>query len=260
MRLLHELQVHAAEVEVQHMTLSRTREALERAKSDYVDLYELAPVGYATLDVEGRIVEANMTLSKLLNTERRRLVGTKLAERVNPGDRASFEAAHSRLVGTATESLSLETSLRKDGGHFVSAMLEARRSLADGTSRIAIIDLARLQRTQALVREREARLAVVLDTLVGGIVPVDVGRRIDSCNSAALRLFGTSATWLVGQTVHSVLPGFMSIAERGRVELVAERADGSNFPAEVGVGELKLGIGDLKIARVERRRGPTKFV
>ena len=60
-RLLHELEVRQIALEMQNAELQKARDKAEAALAKYTDLYDLAPVGYFSLDPQGRILEANLT-------------------------------------------------------------------------------------------------------------------------------------------------------------------------------------------------------
>ena len=60
-QLVHELQVHQIELEMQNEELRRTQMELADAKASYVDLYDFAPVGYCTVSEKGVILKANLT-------------------------------------------------------------------------------------------------------------------------------------------------------------------------------------------------------
>ena len=77
-RHLHELQVHQVELEMQNEELRRVRNELQVTQNKYAELYDLAPVGYFTLDVRGRIQEVNIVGAQLLGVERRQLVNKPL--------------------------------------------------------------------------------------------------------------------------------------------------------------------------------------
>lgn len=92
--LVHELQVHQIELEMQNDELRRAQAELaamrDRYRDSYVDLYEFAPVGHLTLDSHSRIVEANLRASTLLGMNRNELVGRPLAQFVAPDDADTF--------------------------------------------------------------------------------------------------------------------------------------------------------------------------
>jgi PAS domain S-box-containing protein len=242
MRMMHELQMHQAELELQNEAMRRTQAELESARERYFELYELAPVGYASLDDKGKILEANLMLSRLVGVERRRLIGTPVAHFLFGADRAHFERHCAETVEVLPGDRSLEVNLRRPDGTVVPVMVEA--SVGDGANddarrlRVAFVDLTNLRRAEEHVRDGEERLQAVLDTVVDGIVTVDPGGRIDSCNRAAAQMFGAPTGSLVGCPVNRFMPGFSGRAGRGRSELLAARLDGSKFPVEVGVSEL----------------------
>jgi PAS domain-containing protein len=91
-RLLHELEVHQIELEMQNAKLQKARDELEVALEKYTDLYDFAPVGYFSMDESGVILEANLTGAALLGVERSRLVSRRLLLFMSPTSRPIFLA------------------------------------------------------------------------------------------------------------------------------------------------------------------------
>ena len=73
--LVHELQVHQIELEMQNEELREVRAELETTLARYTELYEFAPVGYLTLDRHGIILQLNLAAGHLLGVERGNLLG-----------------------------------------------------------------------------------------------------------------------------------------------------------------------------------------
>ncbi len=72
--MLHELQVHQIELEMQNEELRHTQVELHAARARYFDLYDLAPVGYCTLNEKGLILQANLAAAAQLGLARGALV------------------------------------------------------------------------------------------------------------------------------------------------------------------------------------------
>ena len=66
--LIHELEVHQIELEMQIEELRRNHVELTESRNRYYDLYDFAPMGYFTLDQKGRILEVNLAGANLLGS------------------------------------------------------------------------------------------------------------------------------------------------------------------------------------------------
>jgi len=73
-KLVHELQVHQIELEMQNDELRLAYKTAETALKKYTMLYDLSPMGYFTIDSEGIISELNFTGADMLHDRRFSLV------------------------------------------------------------------------------------------------------------------------------------------------------------------------------------------
>jgi PAS domain S-box-containing protein len=123
-RLLHELQVHQAELAIQNEELRRQQRELAAARDKYAALYEFAPVGYMTLDARGMILEANLTAATLLGVPRGSLVGTPLTRWIARDDQDAFYL-HRRQVFETPTTQNCDLRLQRRGETVCVAHLES---------------------------------------------------------------------------------------------------------------------------------------
>ncbi len=86
-RLIHELQVHQIELELQNEELKRIQEELQAARSLYHDLYTFAPVGYVTLTEDLLIENINPAGAEILagyKTAPHQYFGRAFTEYIHP--------------------------------------------------------------------------------------------------------------------------------------------------------------------------------
>ena len=115
-QLVHELQVHQIELQLQNDQLRQSQLALDSARARYFDLYDLAPVGYVTMDASGLILEANLTAATLLGVPRSTLARRPLHPFFAKEDQDSFYLLRSQLSETGT-SQSRELRMTRQDGH-----------------------------------------------------------------------------------------------------------------------------------------------
>jgi PAS domain S-box-containing protein len=73
--LIHLLQVNQIELEHQNQELRIAEEELELSRNRYVNLFDFSPIPYFVLDLQGVIQEVNLSASKMLGFERKKLIG-----------------------------------------------------------------------------------------------------------------------------------------------------------------------------------------
>jgi len=89
-RLVHELQVHQIELEIQNEELRRLMAELEQSRNQFFRLFHRAPMGYVVLDEVGLIHEVNETFCQMVNQSRHPLMGRPFADFLNSEDRGVF--------------------------------------------------------------------------------------------------------------------------------------------------------------------------
>jgi diguanylate cyclase (GGDEF)-like protein/PAS domain S-box-containing protein len=89
-RLLHELEVHQIELEMQNEGLREARDAEDLALHRYTELFDFAPIGYFVLDSSSKITQANLRGADLLGLDRLSLTGRRFLNYVNLEHREMF--------------------------------------------------------------------------------------------------------------------------------------------------------------------------
>jgi PAS domain S-box-containing protein len=244
-KLLHELQVHQIELEMQNDELHRTRAELEASRARYFDLYDLAPVGYLTTTDEGVIVEGNLTAAELLGVTRAAMSQQNLSRYIVPGDQDAYYL-HRRALATSGGPHALELRLIRRGATPFWARLEANRAIArDGatTFRVVITDVA--ERKAAETRLRQA--SAMFESAREGVMVTDADARVLMVNKAFCERTGYAEPDVVGQTPRILRSGrhdaafytamWAAIAANGtwQGELWNRRKSGEVYPERVSI-------------------------
>jgi PAS domain S-box-containing protein len=139
-RLLHELQVHQIELEMQNAEIRQGRDELEKVLEKYTDLYDFAPVSYFTLDRSGAVRAVNLSGASLLGVERIRLMGQPFGQFVKSESRPFF----SRFLGevfASQDKVSCEVALTTNKNLPLIVQVEAVAFGSLQECRVAVIDI-----------------------------------------------------------------------------------------------------------------------
>jgi PAS domain S-box-containing protein len=122
-RLVHELQVHQIELEIQNEEMRRVMVELEESHNHFSQLFHRAPVGYLVLSDVGLIQEVNETFCRMVGRNRHRLIGSSFAECLQGEDRSVFLARY-RAFFQKPLGKNLEALIQRDQGPAFHAHLE----------------------------------------------------------------------------------------------------------------------------------------
>ena len=254
-KLLHELQVHQIELEMQNEQLRQAQIAMEESRDRYVDLYEFAPVGYLTLSAAGQIKEANLTCCALLKTERKKLLHHRFSTFVAPECRERWNRL---FTGVLQKNGASECEVRiknGDGEHFYAQLncVCLNKESEAPVVRIALTDVTQIRRAEEAMREWRQ----FVDCAHWGMsIGKMSDRTIRLANPAYARMHGYTQEELHGIKADSLyapesrtnLPQYAEIL-RGAgcytFECVRQRKDGSTFFAMVDVATVEGADGEI---------------
>lgn len=148
--LVHELQVHQIELEMQNEELKRAKLEAEDALAKYSDLYDFSPIGLFTLDAKGLINEVNLAGAALLGVERRSLMNRLFYMFVSREDHSSFDWFCNKALESNTKQ-KCELKLRRDKGLEIYVQIDgsAEEVSKEGRKlRIAVVDITELKKAE----------------------------------------------------------------------------------------------------------------
>jgi PAS domain S-box-containing protein len=171
--LVHELQVHQIELEMQNEELRRTQSELEDSRNRYSNLYDFAPIGYFTFDKNGLILEVNLTGANILSIERSFLIKKPFSLFIAFSSRNVFYLHLRKVFRTNTKQICEIKLVDKDKNQF-DARLE---SLAVQDSkgnfsqcRTAIVDVTELKKTEEKLQSANDELVIANESLRAEII------------------------------------------------------------------------------------------
>jgi len=213
-KLLHELEVHQIELEMQNNELQLAHLALEKSRNFYLNLFELAPVGYLALNAKGLIAEANLPATLILGVERNKLLLCPFSRYMTPESADRHYLKMLRLTqGSEQQNYNIEI-LREDDtlrNVQVNALnVEAKDSriswlvtLMDFTERKKEEDDLRAQKdkraAELVIANKELSIAAITFESQEGMFVTDAKGVILRVNRAFTKITGYSAEEAVGQ-------------------------------------------------------------
>lgn len=163
--VLHELDVHQIELEMQNEELRMAQSELDEVRARYFDLYDLAPVAYCTISYNGLIIEANLTADTLLGVARSTLNKNLISQFIINEDQDIYYLHHRQLFESGDRQECELRMIKKDGSVFWAHLTATRAQDEDGTPvcRIVINDITERKNTEKRLRVSEEKYRLIAE-------------------------------------------------------------------------------------------------
>lgn len=197
-RLMHELQVHQIELEMQNEVLREARASAEQALERYAELFDFAPVAYFILGDDGCIHQTNVSGERLLGLERSKITGRFFTDFIACAYRSAFDQ-FLQQVFVDTHAQHCEMVLEPAASsRWVT--IEAIADKRNRTCLAAMFDVSERKRN-----EQQLKLAATIYMAIEeAILVADPDNRIVAVNPAFSKQTGYSADEAIGQSVSLV--------------------------------------------------------
>jgi len=214
-KLVHELQVHQIELEMQTDELRQARLEMEEARDRYAELYGFAPIALLTVTAEGEILEVNLAACALLGLERGRLLHQKITHFIPAASQDAFYLLCRRVSRTKRwQSADLVLRNTQEQRLFVHAKAVRTRTNPDKQFQISFTDITARQQTEdwlkaSLKETLDFKIAIDQHALVAITTPQG---KITYVNDKFCVISGYSRKELIGQDHRLLNSGFHSKA------------------------------------------------
>ncbi len=144
-KLLHELQVHQIELEMQNEELREAYETAETALKKYTLLYDFAPMGYFTLDHDGSICELNFTGAEILKDRRFSLVNKNFKLFVSKDSQLIFNEFFRKVYADKSKE-SCQVMLGYNGSSLCMVYIEGIVTGDDQKCLLSVVDITEFRK------------------------------------------------------------------------------------------------------------------
>jgi diguanylate cyclase (GGDEF)-like protein/PAS domain S-box-containing protein len=203
-KMLHELQIQHVELEMQNEALLQSQTEIDDARGRYSDLFDLAPVSYCVVSMQGLILQANFAVAALLGVFRRLLVNARISHFILDQDKDIYYLFSKSLFDSGKPMSCELRMVKNDGTNFWTNLSATLAFDEDGTPELRIMLNDITERKQA---EDELRIAAIAFESQTGMIVTDPNSVILRINKAFTSMTGYSEQEVLGQTLHLIHSG-----------------------------------------------------
>lgn len=212
--VIHELQVHQIELEIQNEELRKAHQYLESSRDRYIDLYDFAPVGYISLTKTGVIAELNLTAATMFGKERLNLLHKRFHLFISARDHDTC-TEFLFAVWKEEKKQACELMLKRSDGTEFSAWIEGVRienSQGPMQVRITISDITERKQLERLEIANLYHRGLI-EASVDPFITINPDGKITDVNQATEEVTGYTRSDLIGTD----FSGYFTEPEKARI-------------------------------------------
>ena len=239
-RVLHKMRVLQIELELQNEEFRTAQAEIEAERARYVDLYDLAPLGYCTLSEKGLILEANLTAATLLGAVRSDLIKQPISRFLLNEDQNVYSLYRDKLFETGERQECELRLVKPDGTHFWAHLTATAAQTADGTPvcRVVLSDITDRKQLESHIKRDKDNLWSIADAMQETLSVIALNGTFLYANQKATgNMLGEKSGDIIGKNLRELIPGVQAESLIERYQSVYR--SGEPFHQEIKVGMKK---------------------
>ncbi len=245
------------QIKLQNEALQKAQEETDESRRKYIKLYEIAPVGFFTINKRGRINELNINGARILGVENFSSISFDFKEFITSESILEFEDFLKKLFEKNTQ-ISCELKLKPICGRTVFVYLKGAIIDEKPTCLLSMVDITERKEAQIALKASEELYHSLLQTSPDGIILFDLDGHITEASDIAIKLLGVPdrkaveglhfMNFIPKHSLRSLIKIIDKTVQNGMVhnfEIQLIKADKTEFESEISTSLVKRSNGEV---------------
>jgi PAS domain S-box-containing protein len=204
LKLIHELEVHQIELEMQNEELQLAKKKIEElAKEKYIELYDYSPTGYLTISKNGEILELNHAAAQILGKERSPLINSQFAFFISESTRAEYNHFLERAF-SSKEKETCDIIIEVNGQPQINVNIEGNVSHDGKFCILTLFNITEQKLFEHKIIENSANWQTTFDAIDDIIILLKPNFEIIEINKAGLSMKNKTREEVIGKKCHEI--------------------------------------------------------
>ncbi|MDO9255601.1 MAG: PAS domain S-box protein, partial [Bacteroidales bacterium] len=203
LKLIHELEVHQMELELQNEQLLKSQEEAQCANEKYSKLFDFAPTGYFTLSPKSEILEVNLSGAAMLGKPRHNLKNSKLGFFITTETRPVFNHFLDTIFLSQTKE-TCEVTLLVEGPQPMQVLLVGIPDKNLEQCLLSVVDITERKQSENALQASELKYRLMLESSEIGLGVYSLDGKVLYYNQRALYKLGGKADDFIGKSLQEI--------------------------------------------------------